>query len=185
MKKKILCGLLAIMLCLTLTGCGDKKENTNQENNNTNVQKNTQTDGNNQNNGSSQNDELTQEEQKISDSVSYDKTEDGKVKFIVKTNIKMEDNSWLGLCPVGIYLTERAADDVDIYYSYIERDEDNSDIGTYIYTMDFSDVNPGNYTMVLTDSDDEGAVIGHWLFTLDSNKNFTLNFKDAELKNDK
>lgn len=27
MKKKILCGLLAIMLCLTLTGCGDKKEN--------------------------------------------------------------------------------------------------------------------------------------------------------------
>lgn len=32
MKNKILCGLLAIMLCLTLTGCG-KKENNNENNN--------------------------------------------------------------------------------------------------------------------------------------------------------
>ena len=184
MKKKILCGLLAIMLCLTLTGCGDKKENTNQDNNNTNAQTNTQTGENNQNNGSSQTDELTQDEQRISDAVSYNKTSDGKVMFTIKTKAIMEWNSsWLGLCPVGIYLDERAADDADIYYSYeFGENQDDFDKGIYHYVMDFSEINPGIYTMVLTDSDNDGRIIGHWLFTLDSNKNFTLNFKDAELK---
>lgn len=61
MKKKILCGLLAIMLCISLTGCGDK---TNSENNQ-----------NNSNNNSSE-----KENSKDNEVVDYEiKDEDGKV----------------------------------------------------------------------------------------------------------
>lgn len=42
MKKKILYGLLAIMLCATLTGCGDKEKETEKPNNNETQQNETQ-----------------------------------------------------------------------------------------------------------------------------------------------
>ena len=55
MKKKILISLLAIVICLTLSGCEDKKETDNNLNNGTNSNQTNESTNNNNNNSSGNN----------------------------------------------------------------------------------------------------------------------------------
>ena len=183
MKKKIFIIFIVLLIIVAglfiLTGCSKK------ENNETNTANNEENTVNSESNSTNV-DELTEEEKAISDAVSY-KKDGNKIVFKIKTDAELEWNSsWLGLCPVGIYLTESAADDVDVYYKYEDGDtSDDLEKGIYYYTLDMDNIEAGIYTMVLTDSDNDGKVVGQWLCTVDAKKNITLNFKDGKLEKSK
>lgn len=113
------------------------------------------------------------------------KTENGYAYFTVKTAVELNvDNAWLGICPEGVYYTELQADDADVYYSYMENGEDYADAvskGVYTFKYDLNSIEKGTYSMVLCDSDDEGRLVGQWLFSIDDSKKITLSFKDSRL----
>lgn len=129
MKKKIIYGLLAIMLCVTLTGCGDKKED-----NKTNNSGNTNT---------------HQNEPKVSNSwpstkfpepenceiVSVSDTFDEK-QIIVKWDNKDAFNNYIAVLEsmgeeeIGSYEDSEQAvwNTMNIYVSYSELDENSNNI---------------------------------------------------------
>ena len=97
--------------------------------------------------------------------------------FRVSRAFPLEETAWLGLCPVGSYVNEADADEVDVYYSYARTRETKD--ADYLFEFHFSDIEPGNYTMVLCDNDDEGLVLFRIPLALKSNGSFSLDYANA------
>lgn len=176
--KKILCFTLIAALSLSLVACNNLTVTEVGDASDEGVDKERET---------LSLDDYCSDSEAINDAVATEKDSEGNVVFTIKTTaeIKWED-SWLGFCPVGDYADELEADDYDVYYSYENGDNvEDFDKGIYHYTVNFENIEPGDYTMVLTDTDNAGQIVGQWLISVDENKDFTLNFENAKLVNEK
>lgn len=124
------------------------------------------------------------DEKKLGSSISYKADEEGNIVFFIKTSAYIKRASgWLGLCPLGIYLTEEAADAVDCTYAYFDSSYDKEWIdGIYTFKLQNECIEAGTYTMVLCDDDECGNVIGEWIFNKDRSGNVEIGFDDAWLK---
>lgn len=123
------------------------------------------------------------DETKLGESITYKTDSEGYIIFSIKTSadIKM-DNGWLGLCPLGIYLTEESADAVDSYYEYVDTSYDKEWFdGAYTFKLNNDCIAADTYTMVLCDDDDCGNIIGEWIFKKDESGKFEVVFDDAWL----
>ena len=87
----------------------------------------------------------------------------GSTVFSISPEFKLEENSWLGICPAGKeYKTEVEADEVDIFWVGPDAYADRKANDPYTFVIDNNDINnteDGEYVMVLCDNDDEGKLI--------------------------
>ncbi len=114
--------------------------------------------------------------------LSYKVMEDGKIAVYVKTSAELKKTGWLGLCPVGSYPDENAADEADQYYVYWDQTYDKEWCdGVYTFLLNTAEIGAGNYSMVLCDDDDGGKVIGTWLCTMTGTGKLSFDFRDAWL----
>ena len=143
MKRKILLVVfLLIAVCLILTGCQNKVvEETITGSNGTNTSSNvTNTKSN-----------VTKSDS--SESLSYSiNGKEIKVK-VEANNLDYDKLPWVGLVPVGNYKDEEAADEVDVTYTYVTKENYPN------VTLDIDGVEPGNWLLILCDTDDEGKVL--------------------------
>lgn len=97
----------------------------------------------------------------------------------VSSEIKMEADAWVGLCPAGVfYLDEREADDVDVIWFNADWREDGD---PYVFACDFSDVEDGTYALVVATSDDEE--VGYIVIQVQITKNGdSIDFDYSEAK---
>ena len=189
--KKFLVMLLTAAMILSLVACGKKpaaesessvgsSQTSTQQADNTNSESNTATEGSSIDAA----DGKVTEPTKLGEAISYQKDGEGNIVFSIKTSAEIKRGSgWLGLCPLGVYLTEEAADDADVYYTYFDSSYDKEWIdGLYIFKVADESIESATYTMVLCDDDDCGNVIGEWIFNKDKSGNIEIAFDDAWLK---
>ena len=84
------------------------------------------------------------------------------VVFKVKSDIKLDENAWLGFCPGSKqYKNETEADEDDVLYMYQSADKTTNE--AYVFEFDKNDIKDilqdGEYVMVLCDNDDDGKLI--------------------------
>lgn len=84
------------------------------------------------------------------------------VVFKVKSDIKLDENAWLGFCPGSKqYKNETEADEDDVLYMYQSADKTTNE--AYVFEFDKNDIKSslqdGEYVMVLCDNDDDGKLI--------------------------
>lgn len=90
-----------------------------------------------------------------------------KIVFSVPAKYKLESDAWLGIVPEGkVYLSERDADDDDIYYVYSENynDENRTDYKFFYDKNSIQNIDDGQYNLILCSSDDES--VGKVLFQI-------------------
>ena len=179
--KKVLALLLALTMILTFAACGKKTEDNGSET--ANSEKETQSQAAEQKDGSVPEGAVT-DETKLGEAVTYKVNSEGNIIVSVRTSTDIKTGSgWLGICPLGVYLTEEAADAVDSYYEYFDSSYDKEWLdGIYTYVLNNENIEPGTYTMVLCDNDDSGSVIGEWIFSKSKNGNIEFGFDDSWLK---
>lgn len=200
--KKFLGMLLVVAMVLSLVACGKKpsvdednnggntQTTTQQTNNssNTSIESNTNNESNTSIEGNTSNAEAGDNQKtdvkQLGKAISYQKDGEGNIVFSIKTSADIKRSSgWLGLCPLGIYLTEEAADAVDSYYAYFDSSyEEEWFDGIYTFKLEDESIECATYTMVLCDDDDCGNVIGEWIFNKDKSGNIEIGFDDAWLK---
>ncbi len=119
----------------------------------------------------------------LEESVSYRVDFEGNLIFSIKTSADIKEGSgWLGICPFGIYLTEEAADAVDCYYEYYDSSDDPElNDGIYTFVLNNDAITPDTYTMVLCDNDDNGNIIGEWIFDKRKSGSIEIGFDDSWL----
>ena len=139
MKTKILVLLvLAFAMMLVLTGCGS--DNTVE----------TQTEVKNNTKGASSNTtNVVVSENALTYTLSG-KTLTVKVKA---EGLDYDKAPWVGICPVGTYVDEEAADEVDVTYTYVS-DENYPNI-----ELNIDEIEKGEWLIVFCDSDDEGNIL--------------------------
>ena len=94
---------------------------------------------------------------------------DGKfVIFKVSKKISLETDAWLGICLKGDYVYEEDADDNQFTYSFF--DEGQSDASDYYFKVSVEDIEDGEYSMVLCNTDNVGYVVASWGLTIRSGK---------------
>lgn len=80
----------------------------------------------------------------------------GEVLKVTVSNVELDYTAapWVGLCPVGEYVDEPTADNVDATYAYFEE-------GSLTAEIDISGIEKGKWTLVLCDTDDgeDGKVL--------------------------
>ena len=143
MKRKILLVVfLLIAVCLILTGCQNK------------VVEEKTTSGNGANTSSNvTNTKSNVTKSDSSESLSYSiNGKEIKVK-VEANNLDYDKLPWVGLVPVGNYKDEEAADEVDVTYTYVTKENYPNVI------LDIDGVEPGNWLIILCDTDDEGKVL--------------------------
>lgn len=179
--KKFLATLMAMAMVISLVACG--KPSGSEGDNQGSESQTSQQSQTNQNNVSSTGDS-TGDAKAVESALSYAYGEDDIVNIQIKTSAEIFIGSgWLGICPIGIYLTESAADDADYYYEYFNTEYDKEWFdGIYTYSFHMDQIEPGTYTMVLNDNDDYGDVVGEWLFTKSEDNKVSFDFKDSWLK---
>lgn len=179
--KKFLGMILVVTMILSLAACG-KKPAVDEENNGGNTQTTTQQTNNTSNVESGDNQKT--DEKKLGEAISYQKDGEGNIVFSIKTSAEIKRSSgWLGLCPLGVYLTEEAADEVDSYYAYFDSSYEKEWFdGIYTFKLEDAGIECATYTMVLCDDDDCGNVIGEWIFSKDKSGNIEIGFDDAWLE---
>lgn len=164
MKKKLVLAMTLTMI-MACTGCGKTEDTTVVMSNDANqtavessVEAKTEVDNNT---GAA-------DANKAVD-IEYAENAMGSVLFMLNTTAELHENAWLGICPRGDYKTEVDADDVDIYYAYpsyfLGEDGEINPMNTYYeFEYNISDwgVEPGQYTLVLCDDDNEGNVVEQW-----------------------
>ena len=108
--------------------------------------------------------------------------ENGDIIFTL-SNITLDVDAWIGICPKGSYIYEDDADEANLTYDfYEERDSEND---PYIFKVTYEGLEDGEYTMVLCDSDNSGYVMASWPLTIKDGKpavdlsNFSINPKPA------
>ena len=126
----------------------------------------------------------TTDETKLGDAITYRSDSEGHVVISVKTSAYIKKGSgWLGICPLGVYLTEEAADSADTYYEYFDSSYDKEWFdGIYTFVLNDDNIEPATYTMVLCDDDDSGSVVGEWIFDKRRNGSIEIGFDDSWLK---
>ena len=143
MKRKILLVVfLLIEVCLILTECQNK------------VVEEKTTSGNGANTSSNvTNTKSNVTKSDSSESLSYSiNGKEIKVK-VEANNLDYDKLPWVGLVPVGNYKDEEAADEVDVTYTYVTKENYPNVI------LDIDGVEPGNWLIILCDTDDEGKVL--------------------------
>lgn len=177
--KKITALLLALTMVLALAACGKKPSETTETPSES---------GNNQSQteqgSSSAPDGATADKTKLGEAIAYRVDSEGNIIISVKTSAYIKKGSgWLGICPLGVYLTEEAADSADTYYEYFDSSYDKEWFdGIYTFVLDDGNIEPGTYTMVLCDDDDSGDVIGEWIFDKRKSGDIEIGFDDSWLK---
>lgn len=186
--KKFLGMVLAVTMILSLVACG-KKPAAEEEYSEGNGQTVTQQASNTNNSATGDSTGAAGEgnesdEKKLGEAITYQKDGEGNIVFSIKTSADIKRSSgWLGLCPLGIYLTEEAADEVDSYYAYFDSAYEKEWFdGIYTFKLEDESIECETYTMVLCDDDDCGNVIGEWIFNKDKSGNIEIGFDDAWLK---
>ena len=179
--KKFSALLLAVIMILSLAACGKESAETPASSTDENQVQTSQT-------ASAANvsvpADAVSDETKLGEAISCKVDSEGKIVFSIKTSADIKVHSgWLGICPVGVYLTEEAADAVDSYYEYFDSSYDKEWFdGIYTFVLDDESIEPGTYTMVLCDNDDSGNIIGEWIFVKSKNGDLEFGFKDSWLK---
>ena len=177
--KKLSAILIAVSMILSCAACGNKPSETVES---------SSVSGNDQNQtaqgGSTASKDVETDKAKLEEAVTCKVDRDGHIVITVRTsaNIK-KDSGWLGICPMGAYLTEEDADAADVYYEYLDPsyEKEWSD-GIYTFVLNADNITPDTYTMVLCDDDDSGNVIGEWIFDMRKNGNIEIGFNDSWLK---
>ena len=94
---------------------------------------------------------------------------DGKyIIFKVSKKISLETDAWLGVCLKGDYVYEEDADDNQFTYAFF--DEGLSDASDYYFKVSVEDIEDGEYSMVLCDTDNVGYVVASWGLNIRSGK---------------
>ena len=94
---------------------------------------------------------------------------DGKnIIFRVSKKIDLETDAWIGICLKGDYVYEEDADDNQFTYSFF--DEGQSDSSAYYFKVSVEDIEDGEYSMVLCNTDNVGYVVASWGLTIRSGK---------------
>lgn len=94
---------------------------------------------------------------------------DGKfIVFKVSKKIALETDAWLGVCLKGDYVYEEDADDNQYTYAFF--DEGLSDSSDYYFKVSVEDIEDGEYSMVLCDTDNVGYVVASWGLNIRSGK---------------
>lgn len=95
----------------------------------------------------------------VPDQISF--TVDGKhIIFNVSKKIRLETDAWIGICLKGNYVYEEDADENQFTYAFF--DEERSDAPDYYFKVSAEDIEDGEYSMVLCNSDNGGYVIASW-----------------------
>ena len=93
-------------MILTFAACGKKAEDNGSET--AKEEKETQSQAAEQKDGSVPEDAVT-DETKLGEAVTYKVDSEGKIIISVKTSAYLKKGSgWLGICPLGVYLTDEA-----------------------------------------------------------------------------
>ncbi len=192
--KKIIALFLVLTMVLTFAACGSKptEEPSNSVPENENVP---ETENTPENSEPSQPDSeptsdtpapegAVTDETKLGEAIAYRVDSKGHVIISVKTSAYIKSGSgWLGICPLGIYLTEESADAADSYYEYFDSSYDKEWFdGIYTFALNNESIVPDTYTMVLCDDDDSGNVIGEWIFNKDKSGNIEIGFDNSWLR---
>ena len=150
--KKILIAILVLAMAFALAACGAKPGS------------GTNNDGpeNPGSNSGSNSGSLNTDNYDVSDKIGF--TKDGEyVVFKVNGQFELTDSAWMGIVPAGFdYKTEVEADEVDILYEYPWEFESMKAGDDYLFKFDtysIENIEDGNYIMVLSDNDDEGALV--------------------------
>ena len=177
--KKIIPLLLALTMVLSLAACGKKPAETPESSSESGNTQN-QTAGNS---GSAPKDAET-DKTKLGEAIAYRVDSEGHIIISVKTSANIKSGSgWIGICPLGVYLTEEAADAADVYYEYFDASYDKEWFdGVYTFVLQDDMIDPATYTMVLCDDDDSGSVIGQWIFDKRKSGSIEIGFDDSWLK---
>ncbi len=88
--------------------------------------------------------------------------------FTVSNTLRLEIDSWIGICTKGNYVFEDDADDAGITYTYFEERENETQ--DYVFKLGFSDIEDGDYTMVLCNTDNNGYVMASWPLVIKGGK---------------
>lgn len=178
--KKVLALLLVLTMILTFAACGKKETDEASEKT---AEKETQSQSAEQKDGTVPEGAVT-DETKLGEAIAYKTDSEGHIVISIKTSASIKKGSgWLGICPLGVYLTEEAADAADVYYEYFDASYDKEWLdGIYTYVLNNENIEPGTYTMVLCDNDDSGSVIGEWIFSKSKNGSIEFGFDDSWLK---
>ncbi len=184
--KKLTALLLALIMVFALAACGGKTTETSDEPSETaaeNQSQSAQETGAEAVTGSAPEGAVT-DETKLGEAVTCKADSEGNIVISVKTSADIKAGSgWLGICPLGVYLTEEAADNADFYYEYINLSYDKEWFnGVYTFVLNDGNIEPGTYTMVLCDDDDSGNIIGEWIISKSKNGSIEFGFKDSWLK---
>ena len=96
-------------------------------------------------------------------------TVEGKyIIFKVSKKIDLETDAWIGICLKGDYVYEEDADDNQYTYAFF--DESNSDASDYYFKVSAEDIEDGEYSMVLCNTDNTGYVVASWGLTIKNGK---------------
>ena len=80
--------------------------------------------------------------------------------FNVSKEISLETDAWIGICLKGDYVYEEDADDNQYTYAFF--DDSSSDASDYCFKVSAEDIEDGEYSMVLCNTDNTGYVIASW-----------------------
>ena len=80
--------------------------------------------------------------------------------FKVSKKISLETDAWIGICLKGDYVYEEDADDNQYTYAFF--DDSSSDASDYSFKVSAEDLEDGEYSMVLCNTDNSGYVIASW-----------------------
>ena len=80
--------------------------------------------------------------------------------FKVSKKISLETDAWIGICLKGDYVYEEDADDNQYTYAFF--DDSSSDASDYCFKVSAEDIEDGEYSMVLCNTDNSGYVIASW-----------------------
>ncbi len=188
--KKIVFVILSVTMLLAATACrkhsnssGDPNTATQTPSKPTNTPSETTATPGQQGNHPAPEGSVTDKTQ-LGEAISYRVDFEGNLFVSIKTSADIKAGSgWLGICPLGIYLTEEAADAVDSYYEYFDSSYDKEWFdGIYTFALNNDAISPDTYTMVLCDNDDNGNIIGEWIFDKRKNGIIEIGFDDSWLK---
>ncbi len=175
--KKALLIMMALVLTLSIIGCGKQQNNEKPAESSKIVSETSQ---------SEQKDKSENAEQISVESIFQPSTSAATGAYAtikISADIKFDDDSaWLGLCPTGKdYITELEADDVDVIWFNADAKENETD--PHVFACDFSSVEDGTYALVVATSDDEN--VGYVVIQLEMTKKgetLTFNYDNAKIK---
>lgn len=177
--KKFFAIMLALTMLLAFAACEKKPADTPESSSESGNNQSQSTPGD-----STAPEGATSDKTELGKAIAYRVDSEGHVVISVKTSAYIKNGSgWLGICPMGVYLTEEAADAADVYYEHFDPNYDKEWFdGIYTFVLKNDSIDPATYTMVLCDDDDSGSVIGEWIFNKTKSGSIEIGFDNSWLK---